>query len=118
MDLHYCGGALKNFNLLGKAENCHQQMKYCAHHDKMMAMNSPKDCCDNEIVIVDNLDADYLNAPTPDYGFAVHLFDLPTIVTKVDMEWIPLTQVATEYLNFKPPMPVRSRQILFQSFLF
>lgn len=118
VDLHFCSGALKNFSFFGKAENCHQKMQYCPHHGSMMVMDSDQGCCDNEIVIIDNLDVDYLSATSFVYDVAIINTLHPFSLEESPLDGTTSADLITDYLHFKPPLPAKSRAILFQSFLF
>ena len=118
VDLHFCSGTLKNFSFLGKAKNCHQKMQYCPHHGSMMVMDTDKGCCDNEVVIIDNLDVDYLSATSFVYDVAITYVLPPFSPDESPVSGTTSGDLITEYLHFKPPLPAKSRAILFQSFLF
>ena len=62
VDMHYCQGELKTFNLFGKAKTCHemeQGKKECPHHKKMLEASGEKeisqiekDCCSNQTLYI------------------------------------------------------------------
>lgn len=117
VDLHFCSGALKTFSFFGKADACHQKMQFCPHHGSMI-MDSDQGCCDNEIVIIDNLDVDYLSASSFVYDVAL-TYTLPVFSPNDSpLPGSTSADVITEYLHFKPPLPAKSRAVLYQSFLF
>ena len=118
VDLHFCSGALKNFSFFGKAENCHQTMQYCPQHGTMMVMASDQGCCDNEIVIIENLDVDFLSASSFAYDVSIDYTLSAFDSYKPLLSGITSADVIAEYLHFKPPLPAKSRAVLFQSFLF
>ncbi|WP_235297615.1 HYC_CC_PP family protein [Portibacter marinus] len=61
MDVHFCQGKLKSVAFFSEAKTCHETMVQCPRHG-MMKVSVPskdKDCCSNQSVEMDQLDADF-----------------------------------------------------------
>lgn len=124
IDMHYCQGELKTFNLFGKAKSCHQlaQMKHCSKAKKschapkadMASQECKKDCCNNESIYA-ALDADLVQIQTTEYSDS----DLSTISLKqVDTGNLPLVlKTSLHAQNYRPPPLIRDIPVLIQSFL-
>lgn len=128
VDFHYCQGEFKNFALFKKAKSCHElaEMKASCHmaSDKKSTCHSAKvlcdseeenGCCDNETKLV-NLDIDY------NFGSDIinSEFDEELKLSFVLQNSTKLTsslKSKVPYLNYKPPLIVVDKTILYQSFL-
>ncbi len=128
VDFHYCQGEFKNFALFKKAKSCHElaEMKASCHmslsensncHSAKVLCDSKEEngCCDNETKLV-NLDIDY------NFGSDIinTEFDEDLELSFVLQNSIELTssfKSKVPYLNYKPPLIVVDKTILFQSFL-
>lgn len=126
IDMHYCQGQLKTFNLLGEAKSCHQmalevKSSHCkkklmaCHMKNGMDMHDEKDCCNNETVILDNLDNIYAYSSFHEMNKVDFIFFHSFFSAFFTAEEIP--SVAVDYLNYRPPLPEKDISILFQTFL-
>ncbi len=124
VDMHYCQGQLKSFNLFGKAKNCHEMMKAnasCPHHQKMATAledgcaEDEKDCCQNKTIFLE-ADQDQVQAVN---SFVVdqstQLFVAAFINTFFNEVFIKKETPA--FARYKPPLIVRDVPVIFQSFL-
>lgn len=74
VNLHYCQGQLRAFNLFGKAKTCHQIAKVCPHHSTQEIDVDENDCCSDESVIIESLDEDYSYSGSTVLPIVVHAF--------------------------------------------
>ena len=127
-DFHYCQGEFKNFALYKKAKSCHElaSMKASCHtksdsektcHSAKIKCDSEEEngCCNNNTKLV-QLDLDYafgaFQITTTD--FSPNYF---TVVGQVIPDLRRINKEKIQYLNYKPPLIVTEKTILFQSFL-
>lgn len=121
IDMHFCGGQLKNISFTGKAESCHKNsMTDCPFHKKMMAENgadnfTSKSCCSNQTAY---FQADLIEdikpldvVVTPQLQQFVTAFVLVFLQNQV-VETNPITFTA-----YSPPDISRDIPVLIQSFL-
>ncbi len=122
VDLHYCRGQLKSFNLMGKAKSCHEvaNPESCPHH---VAIKTPRPsphclekegCCSNAIFHVQLLqDIPQMGKDFEEKGTCPFILK-PSILTASDkQEFFPVIP----YQFYKPPLIYRDIPILVQSFL-
>ena len=126
MDVHYCQDQLKGISLFGKAKSCHEkqeappchQTKKSCHHQEDGISKADKDnCCHNETVVIEKSDLDATptqKAASQDVQLdfvaafmAVYVFNFNYSV-RADYQ---------PYAQYKPPLPDRDIQVLYQTFL-
>ena len=124
LDLHFCQERLKSVSLFGEAKTCHdiaasshckKLTSACKATSKQLQEGCKKNCCHNETIVVDSLNADFTNpqlltlqTKSLDFVLAfVYSYCLPN----------PISTTSTAYLYYKPPLPERDFQVLFQTFL-
>lgn len=106
-DFHYCGGELKSFSFIGKAESCHKNTtKPCPIHQKMMITGN-FNCCNNETVYFhSDQDLQYqVQTVAKDYQFEKLIIN-----TILPISFFQKTRID---LNFHPPPdpdPPRQRE--------
>ena len=115
-DLHFCKGEFKSFSLFGEAESCHTMKKTCSHHAIMDVTNqSEKDCCSNQSIEVDDLDADFnisVDAELTELQFkfvASFVYSFFSLSTP--------RVVKSTFLDKHDPLPPRDIYVLLESFL-
>lgn len=124
MDLHYCQNQLQGISLIGKAKSCHEKRSTmtchkekmtCQHHQNKEDQADKEDCCHNVKVVVKSNDTD---ATSPQTFVQTDL--LLTFLATFHICLGFNDQIEKEihsYLNFKPPLPDKDIQILYQVFL-
>lgn len=124
-DLHFCGGELKGFSLLGEAKSCHEQeavaarpaCHQAAHNESLPAAADAcqQDCCHNELVFA-QLDGDFT---PPAKAVSGDLMPLqPVLVSAVRIsgaQGVPAPQ--RYYLSYKPPRLFSDIPVITGSFL-
>ena len=127
MDVHYCMGQLKNINLFGEAENCHdskvsEKLTHCekvkkqCHNANKTSVDkqSEKGCCNNQLIEFQN-DADLIPIISATFFTSdITFLYSPCIWGELKNKSIHNPQ---EYLIYKPPNRVQDIPILIQSFL-
>ena len=124
MDVHYCQDQLKSVSLFGKAKSCHEkqstpachQTKKSCHQEEDGISEADKDnCCHNEAVVIEKSDLD---------GTATQIATLQDIhldfVAALIVVYVFNYDVQVDYqsyVQYKPPLPDRDVQILYQTFL-
>ena len=124
MDIHYCQDQLKSVSLLGKAKSCHakqetppcHKMKKSCHHKEDNVSKADKDnCCHNETVVIEKSDLD----ATPTQLSTVQDIQLDFVAAFVAVYVFNYSVQADfqPYAQYKPPLPDRDVQVLYQTFL-
>jgi hypothetical protein len=124
MDIHYCQDQLKSVSLLGKAKSCHEKqetppchkMKKSCHHKEDNVSKADKDnCCHNETVVIEKSDLD----ATPTQLSTVQDIQLDFVAAFVAVYVFNYSVQADfqPYAQYKPPLPDRDVQVLYQTFL-
>lgn len=126
IDMHYCGGELKNFSLFGKAKVCHEiedadkPMKNCPHHKKMMedkqeVLAKKKNCCENKTL---HFQADEdLDVQIIDFSVSK---EEQSPVSACEVSFPKLAHMEREipaFTLYKPPLIPKDIPTLIQSFL-
>jgi hypothetical protein len=123
MDIHYCQNQFAGFSFIGKASCCKKAVntKPC-HSVKTKKLNginqAEKDnCCHNESIVIEKADLDATNVQ---YGTINDIqFDFVVVPVSVaeflinynaQLDVVPFDQ-------YKPPLPDRDIQVLYQTFL-
>ena len=127
MDMHYCQGNLKNINLIGDAQTCHDKAQkaktnHCSKKEKACHKKEQKtcgdkinhdDCCENKAVFV-QLEEEFLQASDAsvqvEFKFIVAFFLTDLSLESIDKEVV-------HYKNYKPPLLDKNIPLLMQSFL-
>ncbi len=124
MDMHFCQDQLKGINLFGEAKSCHQKKskppchktkKVCHHANDETKQVDKDDCCHNEQIVIDSIDT---MATISQFDFSEQS-TLTFIAAFVAVYYLPLpinSDFQADFL-YKPPLPDRSIQILYQVFL-
>jgi hypothetical protein len=125
MDMHFCGGKLKTFNLIGKAKTCQDMadsklQQSCVHHKKTAAQKKnnaiqKKACCahktlhcqTNEISKIDKAEL----VLTPPLQLFLKAYAI------VFLSVSPIAQDTLGFTNYKPPLIFKDIPVLIQSFL-
>lgn len=125
VDMHYCGGQLKSFNLFGKAKSCHSAeaptMKNCPMHQKMMEQNQntsveQKDCCENRTLHFE-LDQDQ-KIQKVDLAISQNFQQFLTAYVSIFFFNSIQTEInKPSFVHYKSPLIARDISVLFQSFL-
>ena len=124
MDMHYCQNQLQGISLIGKAKSCHDRQRHapchkkkktCHHSNGSAAKADADNCCHNETIAIEKLDLDatakqiatYQDIPLDFLAAlaALYLFDY---CEQADFQ---------PYVHYKPPLPDRDVQVLYQTFL-
>jgi hypothetical protein len=121
VDLHYCGGQLKNINIVGKAASCHKNaLAECPFHKKMIAENgktgfTTKSCCSNKTIY---LQSD-LTQDIESVDFVISLksqqFFVAFVTTFLTQRLVK--SIPSSYAEYKAPHISRDIYVLIQTFL-
>ena len=117
VDFHYCEGELKSFSLFGKAKPCYEQKVTCPHHAAKGGTIGHMGCCNNETIVVSDLDIDF-NIPSllPIPGAFLSL--TPPAFDSWKKSMLDVVEYTTpKYMNYRPPLPEDDLRILYQRFL-
>ncbi|HMP13594.1 MAG TPA: hypothetical protein PKD70_06925 [Saprospiraceae bacterium] len=112
VNMHYCQGEVQSFALFAKAKSCQHLTVACPIHGTMQV---EKDCCSDEIKIIEGQDHEAAFANTIIVEVAPIYFVVPTFLFDDSFLFISDTP---SFLHFKPPAPSgRHLRVLVQSFL-
>ncbi len=124
MDVHYCQDQIKSISLFGKAKSCHEKQvtppchqakKICHHKEDGLNEGDKDNCCHNEAVVIEKSD---LDATTTQVA-TVQDLQLEFVATFIAV-YVFNYSVQTDYQpykQYKPPLPGRDIQVLYQTFL-
>lgn len=126
VDMHYCQGQLKTFNLFGKAKSCHdigEGMKDCPQHKQIAevglqhgSMISNKGCCSNKLHhFQSDQDQQYKVDKTITLTPTLECFTIAFVAS-----FLSVTVTATDnpiYAHYKPPNISRDIYVLLETFL-
>ncbi len=123
MDLHYCQDNLKGISLIGKAKSCHDRQaappchktKKTCHHTKAKSQTEKDNCCHNETVVIEKTDLDatatqIATVQDIQLDFVAAFVAVYILNYNVQADYQP-------YVQYKPPLPDRDVQVLYQTFL-
>ena len=127
-DFHFCQGEFKNFALFKKAKSCHElaemkaschmksdEQKSC-HAAKVRCNNEEEDgCCNNNTKLV-QLDTDYAFGSVLIDNSSQTDIDIKAIGFKIT-DRSSIVYSKNKFLNYKPPLIIVEKTILYQSFL-
>lgn len=124
MDLHYCQDQLKGISLIGKAKSCHDKQatppchktkKTCHHINDNLNQTEKDNCCHNETVVIEKTDLD----ATATQIATVQDIQLEFVAAFVAVYVLNIDAQADfqPYAQYKPPLPDRDIQVLYQTFL-
>ena len=125
MDIHYCQDQMKGISLFGKAKSCHDKeatppchkiKKSCHHQENDDVNKAEKDnCCHNETVIIEKSDLD----ATATQIATIQDIQLDFVAAFVAVYILNYNVQADfqPYAQYKPPLPDRDVQVLYQTFL-
>lgn len=124
MNVHYCQDQLKGISLIGKAKSCHEtqeaspchKVKKACHHKSDNLTQAEKDnCCHNESIVIEKSEVD---ATSPQLGVEqdIQLSFVAAFVAVYVLDYHVASDYQ-QYQQYKPPLPDRDRQVLYQSFL-
>lgn len=124
MDLHYCQDQLKGISLIGKAKSCHDKQatppchktkKTCHHSNDKLSQTEKDNCCHNETVVIEKTDLD----ATATQIATVQDIQLEFVAAFVAVYVLNIYAQADfqPYAQYKPPLPDRDIQVLYQTFL-
>lgn len=124
MDVHFCQGQIQGISLFGKAKSCHEKQetppchqtkKSCHHKEDGISKTDKDNCCHNETVVIEKSDLDATTTQLTTVKdipldfvaayIAVYVFNY-----SVQADFLP-------YAQYKPPLPDRDVQVLYQTFL-
>ena len=124
MDAHYCQGQLKGVSFLGKAKSCHdiqatpschKTKKTCQHKEENLSQEEKDNCCSNESIVVEKSDVD---ATSPQIASASDIqLDFVAAFVAVYVFNYHVEANVQPFFQYKPPIPDRDIQILYQTFL-
>ena len=124
MDIHYCQDQLKGISLFGKAKSCHEkqetppchQTKKSCHHKEDGISKADKDnCCHNEAVVIEKSDLDATATQIATLQ-DIHLDFVAALIAVYVFNYDVQVDYQS-YVQYKPPLPDRDVQILYQTFL-
>ncbi len=124
MDVHYCQDQLKGISLFGKAKSCHEKQetppchrtkKSCHHLEDGISKADKDNCCHNETVVIEKSDLD----ATPTQLATVQDIQLDFVAAFIAVYVFNYSVQADfqPYAQYKPPLPDRDVQVLYQTFL-
>lgn len=123
MDVHYCQDQLKGVSLIGKAKTCHDKpdspachkaKKSCDHKNGTSKVDE-KNCCHNESIVIEKSVDEATNAQIA----ALTDLNLDFAAAFVAV-YIYSFHIESDYQSFedyKPPLPDRDFQLIYQTFL-
>ncbi len=117
VDLHFCKGELKSFSLFGKAKPCYEKKVHCPHHAAKAATAAHSRCCNNETIVISDLDIDY-HVPSSIHMPACALFITPRAFDP-SKSLMPgdATFTNSSHVHYRPPLPKEDLWILYQTLL-
>ena len=124
MDVHYCQDQIKSVSLFGTAKSCHDKQgtppchkaKKACHPKEDDISNTDKDnCCHNETVIIEKSEWDA--TATPLSTLQDIQLEFITAFACVYVFNYPIQADYPSFTQYKPPLPDRDVQVLYQSFL-
>lgn len=131
MDIHYCQDQLKDISLFGKSKSCHEKQETPTCHqtktsltDGQKSCHNTKDgvsktaednCCHNESVVIEKPDLD----ATPTQSTTVQNIQLEFVAAFIAVYVFNYAVQAEQqpFAQYKPPLPDRDVQVLYQTFL-
>lgn len=121
MDLHYCQDRLKGISFVGKAKTCHEKLKCSCHvitlrdQTENLTQAENKICCHSESIVIEKSDLDATNS----LGWVEHGLQLNLKLESrgIDLYFINAQSDFQLYVQYKPPLPDRVTQALYQTFL-
>ncbi len=116
MNVHYCQDQIKDICLFRKAKSCHEKQSnsVCCKANTINRADKDK-CCHNETIVVEksNLDATLTQLETAhDIKLEFSAAFVESHVFNYNLQ--PDFQT---YKQYKPPLPERDLQVLYQTFL-
>jgi len=124
MDVHYCQDQVKGISLFGTAKSCHdkqetppchQTKKTCHHKEDGISKTDNDNCCHNETVIIEKSDLDATNTQIATFQ-DIQLEFVAAFITVYILNYDVQTDYH-RYAQYKPPLPDRDVQVLYQTFL-
>lgn len=113
VNLHYCGGEVKNFAFFSEAQTCdHKAVAACPMHQQMQ---DERDCCDDESKIVKGQEHQATFGKDVVKDFTPVVFVMP--VFENTRLLLFATIVPQKFKNLKPPLIGKRVRVLVQSFL-
>ena len=131
MDIHYCQDQLENISLFGKSESCHEKQKTptchqtktsltdgqesCHNKEDDVSKTAEDNCCHNESFLIEKPDLD----ATPTQSTTVQNIQLDVVAAFIAV-YVFNYGIEADYQPFaqyKPPLPDRDVQVLYQTFL-
>lgn len=122
MDLHYCQGEVKSFNLFGQAKSCQQMARtsQCKHHQKASSEKNSEehdeDCCKNKTVRLQADDDHQLKFSQEKFQNLSKDFVI-AFVSSFMLDECRVDGRIGKYTHYKPPLIFEDRAILHQTFL-
>ena len=122
VDMHYCGGDMKSYSLLGDAESCYAKGDMVCYseraddsHEHQECNIQRKKCCENRTFVVQPVEN--LNIPVTSNSL-VDIQELYTITftyeSDPDSKYFDNLFIDRDY---RPPILLRTTPVLLQSFL-
>ena len=126
VDMHFCGGHLKSFNLFGKAKGCYEMteasnVETCSNDQMNMEQNDDcsiqkKNCCDNKTLDF-QFDQDQ-QVQTVDLSISQPLQQFITAYVAVFFfNDFQIESDKTSFAHYKSPLIARDFHVLYESFL-
>jgi len=124
MDVHYCQDQLKSVSLFGKAKSCHEKQSTLACHQTKKSCHQEEDgiskadkdnCCHNEAVVIEKSDLDATATQIATLQ-DIHLDFVAALIAVYVFNYDVQVDYQS-YVQYKPPLPDRDVQILYQTFL-
>ena len=131
MDIHYCQDQIRGISFFGKAKSCHEKQKtppchktktrltdgqeFCHHKEDGVSKAEKDNCCHNETIVIEKSDLD----ATLTYLTTVHDIQLDFVAAFISVYVFNNSVLAVyqPYALYKPPLPDRDIQVLYQTFL-
>lgn len=124
MDIHFCQDNIAGINLFGKAKSCHEkqstpachQTKKSCHQEEDGISEADKDnCCHNEAIVIEKSDLDATATQIATLQ-DIHLDFVAALIAVYVFNYDVQVDYQS-YVQYKPPLPDRDVQILYQTFL-
>ncbi len=123
VDMHYCGGKMQSFSILGEADACTgmETKAVCTstdhetQNDKRHCNLDKKKCCEDRMSYVQPIAEIKVSVN----NYSVDLSDQAVIVLDI-YDWsacLPIVDATTTLFQYRPPLLLRTTPVVLQSFL-
>jgi hypothetical protein len=124
IDVHYCQDQVRGISLFGSAKSCHDKeinppchkTKKTCHQNTYSVENTSKDnCCHNKRVLIEKSDVDATSLQLATIENIKIQFVAAFIAVYVFNYNVDFA--VQSFVQYKPPLPDKDVQVLYQSFL-